>query len=99
MTLTELAPFLTGPSSALFIVLVVAAAAWKTFHSTVLPLISGAIDRHLAQIDEMATRHSAEHTAMLTGLQTLTSHVEALRHDRPHTTHQDQARPDHRPHL
>jgi hypothetical protein len=80
MTLTELAPFLTGPSSALFIVLVVAAAAWKTFHSTVLPLISGAIDRH-------------------TGLQTLTSHVEALRHDRPHTTHQDQARPDHRAHL
>lgn len=94
MTLAELAPFLTGPSSALFVALLFVGVAWKTFHSTVLPLISGAIDRHLQQIDEMAERHSAEHTAMLAGLTQLSTQIEALRHDRQ-ATHQDTGRAPH----
>jgi hypothetical protein len=68
MTFAEAAPFLTGPASALFVALLGFLAIYRTFNSTMLPLMSGAIDRHLQQIDDLASRQQAEHQAIITQL-------------------------------
>ena len=68
MTFAEAAPFLTGPASALFVALLGFLAIYRTFNSTMLPLMSGAIDRHRQQIDDLASRQQAEHQAIITQL-------------------------------
>ena len=68
MTFAEAAPFLTGPASALFVALLGFLAIYRTFNSTMLPLMSGAIDRHLQQIDDLASRQQAEHQAIISQL-------------------------------
>ena len=78
MTFTEVMPFLTGPTSAVAVCVLAGAALWKTIHNTILPLVSSTIDRHLAQIDEMSTRHGAEHAAMLEQLQVCARRMEQL---------------------
>lgn len=78
MTFTDAAPFLTGPASALFVALLGFLALYKTFNGTLVPMLSGAIDRHLQQIDDLSQRQSAEHQAMIDQLQSCSSRLDRL---------------------
>jgi hypothetical protein len=78
MTLESVLPYATGPASAVMVCLLVGAMLWKTFHATILPLVSSTIDRHLQQIDDMSSRHGAEHAAMLSQLQACATRMEQL---------------------
>jgi len=78
MTFAEAAPFLTGPASALFVALLGFLAIYRTFNSTMLPLLSGAIDRHLQQIDDLARRQQAEHQAIIDQLQKCNQRLDRL---------------------
>jgi len=78
VTFAEAAPFLTGPASALFVALLGFLALYKTFNSTLVPLLSGAIDRHLQQIDDLAQRQSTEHQAMIDQLQSCSQRLDRL---------------------
>ena len=78
MTLAEAAPFLTGPASALFVAMLGFFALYQTFNRTLVPLLSGAIDRHLQQIDDLAQRHSQEHQQIVTQLQQCNHQLDQL---------------------
>lgn len=78
MTFAEAAPFLTGPASALFVALLGFLALYKTFNTTLVPLLSGAIDRHLQQIDDLAQRQTTEHAAIIDQLQQCNSRLDRL---------------------
>jgi len=78
MTFAEAAPFLTGPASALFVALLGFLAIYRTFNSTMLPLLSGAIDRHLQQIDDLTARSTAEHQAIIDQLQKCNQRLDRL---------------------
>jgi hypothetical protein len=68
MSIEALAPYLAGPGAGLLVCLLVGAGLYKLVVSKVLPLIEGAVSRHLKQIDDMSERHHIEHTAILESL-------------------------------
>ena len=53
-------------------------ALYQTFNRTLVPLLSGAIDRHLQQIDDLAQRHSQEHQQIVTQLQQCNHQLDQL---------------------
>jgi hypothetical protein len=68
MSIESVAPYLAGPGAGLLVCLLVGAGIYKLVATKIVPLIEGAVNRHLKQIDDMAERHAAEHTAILESL-------------------------------
>ena len=71
MTLEGIAPYLAGPGAGLLVCILVGMGVYKLLVSKVLPLIEGAVNRHLSQVDRMIERHSEEHSAIVKAIQDL----------------------------
>ena len=82
MSIEAIAPFLAGPASAVFLAILTGGALYQFSVKKVFPLIEAAVSRHLAQVDEMNTRHSEEHQRILDrldGLQCRANNHEAAK--------------------
>tara|TARA_R110000751_G_scaffold37461_3_gene90828 strand:- start:494 stop:766 length:273 start_codon:yes stop_codon:yes gene_type:complete len=73
MNIETLAPFLAGPGAAVIVLLCVFAAVYRLSVVYLVPLAAGALERHLQQVDTIATRidgiqarHTLEHERILT---------------------------------
>ncbi len=75
MTIDQLLPYIAGPGGAIVVCVLVGWAVYRLLVHFAVPLMQGAVDRHLAQVDEMnqrhsdaATRHSDEHRQIIDAL-------------------------------
>ena len=68
---TALAPYLAGPGAAVIVLLLVGAAAYRLVDSAVIPMFARAIDRQLAQIDELIKVQKSESKAITTTLSSI----------------------------
>ncbi len=59
-----LAPLLSGPASAVAVLVGVGVAAYRIIAQMLIPLLSRAVDRHLSQIDELLRNQKAESNAI-----------------------------------
>jgi len=75
---TTLAPYLAGPGAATLVLLLVGAACYKLVVSHLIPMISKALDRHLAQIDTLIQSQREEATQQTKALKALENAVRAL---------------------
>ena len=73
-SLATVAPYLAGPGAGLLVCVLVGLGGYKLTSDKILPLVEGAVARHLDQIDTMMRQHADEHRAIL-------SAVEAIRED------------------
>lgn len=69
MTIEAIAPYLAGPGAGLLICVLVGLGTYKLLVAKVLPLVEGAVNRHLDQVDRMVEKHSEEHAAIIKALQ------------------------------
>ena len=76
MDLTALGPFIAGPASAVFVMLVVLFGIWKFAVDRLLPILSAALERHLNALDELVKTNQADHKAMLESLQGIEAKLE-----------------------
>jgi len=53
----ELLPLLTGSGGSVLVMLLLATAAYKFLEKHLLPMLGGAITRHLDQIDKLLEKH------------------------------------------
>ena len=65
MSLETLAPYLAGPGAGLLICILVGLGLYKFAVGKIFPLIEGAINRHLSQVDEMNKRHEDQHNKII----------------------------------
>ena len=65
MTLEQLIPLIAGPGGALAVCVLVGWGVYRMLVHYFVPMLQGSIDRHLAQVDEMNTRHTAEHERII----------------------------------
>lgn len=65
MTLDQLVPYIAGPGGAIVICVLVGWGMYRLMVFYFVPLLQAAIDRHLAQVDAMDARHSAEHQRIM----------------------------------
>jgi hypothetical protein len=68
-TMEALAPFLAGPASAVFVMLMLLFGLWKLVTDKLIPLLGSGLDRHLGQIDKLIDTNSTDHKAMVECLQ------------------------------
>jgi hypothetical protein len=68
-TAEALAPFLAGPASAVFVMLILLLGLWKLTTEKLIPLLAKGIDRHLNSLDELVATNKADHAAMVSCLQ------------------------------
>jgi len=68
MTLDQLLPYIAGPGGAIVVCVLVGWAVYRLLVHFAVPLMQGAVDRHLAQVDEMNQRHSDEHRQIIDAL-------------------------------
>jgi len=64
----ELLPYIAGPGGAIVVCVLVGWAVYRLLVHFAVPLMRGAVDRHLAQVDEMNQRHSDEHRQIIDAL-------------------------------
>jgi hypothetical protein len=64
-----LAPFLAGPASSVFIMLLLLLALFKITKEQLIPLLGVALDRHLSSLDELVTGNREDHRVMVECLQ------------------------------
>ena len=64
----ELLPYIAGPGGAIVVCVLVGWAVYRLLVHFAVPLMQGAVDRHLAQVDEMNQRHSDEHRQIIDAL-------------------------------
>jgi hypothetical protein len=69
MSIETAMPYLVGPGSGIVVCVLVLGAIWRLATQMVVPLIQGAVDRHLQQIDAMVEKHSQEHQAIISALE------------------------------
>jgi len=62
--LVAVAPLLSGPASAVAVLVGVGVAAYRIIAQMLIPLLSRAVDRHLSQIDELLRNQKAESNAI-----------------------------------
>jgi len=60
----SLAPLLSGPASAVAVLVGVGVAAYRIIAQMLIPLLSKAVDRHLGQIDELIKTQKVESNAI-----------------------------------
>ena len=89
MTIEGLATYLAGPGAGLLICVLVGGGVYKLLRDAVVPMVQGAIDRHLQQVDEMAKAHTTEHMRILEACEKIDRKVGGVlgRMDRPVTDH------------
>ena len=80
-TAEALAPFLAGPASAVFVMLILLLGLWKLTTERLIPLMAKALDRHLNSLDELVATNNADHRAMAECLQRI--EVKLDQHDSP----------------
>ena len=68
MTLDQVIPYIAGPGGAIVVCVLVGWAVYRLLVHFAVPLMQGAVDRHLAQVDEMNQRHSDEHRQIIDAL-------------------------------
>ena len=68
-TVESLAPFLAGPASSVFIMLLLLLGIFKVVKDQLIPLLAAALDRHLNQLDELVTGNRDDHKLMVEALQ------------------------------
>lgn len=71
MDAEALAPFLAGPASAVFVMLILLLGLWKLTTLHLIPLLAKALDRHLNSLDELVTTNRNDHKLMVECLQRL----------------------------
>jgi len=76
-----LAPFLAGPASAVFVMLILLLGLWKLTTLHLIPLIAKALDRHLASLDELVATNKADHKVMVECLQRMEVKLDVDRED------------------
>ena len=64
-----LAPFLAGPASAVFVMLILLLGLWKLTTEKLIPLLSAALNRHLDSLDELVSGNREDHRVMVECLQ------------------------------
>jgi hypothetical protein len=77
-TMQALLPLLSGPASAVLVLLAVLGGAYRLLVLHILPLMQGAIDRHLKQMDQLLTAQKAEAVSQTKALKALEDAVRAL---------------------
>jgi hypothetical protein len=78
-TAEALAPFLAGPASAVFVMLILLLGLWKITTEKLIPLMAKALDRHLNSLDELVTTNKADHRVMVECLQRIEVKIDADR--------------------
>ena len=68
MTLETLLPYIAGPGGAIVICVLVGWAVYRILVHFAVPLMQGAVDRHLAQVDQMNSRHEDQHRQIIEAL-------------------------------
>ena len=68
-TAEALAPFLAGPASAVFVMLILLLGLWKLTTDKLIPLLGAALNRHLDSLDELVTNNREDHRVMVECLQ------------------------------
>jgi hypothetical protein len=68
-TAEALAPFLAGPASAVFVMLILLLGLWKLTTDKLIPLLGAALNRHLDSLDELVTGNREDHRVMVECLQ------------------------------
>lgn len=63
MNMEALAPFVAGPASAVFVMLLVLVGLWKLVVDKLIPLMSAALNRHLEALDKLVETNQADHQA------------------------------------
>ena len=57
MTIEGLAPYLAGPGAAVLVLLLVGAGVYRLAVQYLVPLLQGAVDRHLGELERANARH------------------------------------------
>ncbi len=65
MSPESILPYIAGPGGAIAICVLVGWGIYRLLVHYAVPLMQGAVDRHLAQVDAMNERHEAQHQAIL----------------------------------
>jgi hypothetical protein len=68
VTLDQLIPYIAGPGGAIVVCVLVGWAIYRLMVHFFVPMLQGSIDRHLAQVDDMNTRHTEEHQRIIDAL-------------------------------
>jgi hypothetical protein len=71
MSFDQLVPYIAGPGGAIVVCVLVGWAVYRLLVHVGAPLLKSAVDRHLAQVDEMNQRHSEEHRRIIEALNTV----------------------------
>jgi DNA integrity scanning protein DisA with diadenylate cyclase activity len=77
-TMQALLPLLSGPASAVLVLLAVLGGAYRLLVVHILPVVQSAIDRHLKQMDQLLTAQKAEAQSQMRALKALEDAVRAL---------------------
>jgi hypothetical protein len=80
-TAEALAPFLAGPASAVFVMLILLLGLWKLTTEKLIPLMAKALDRHLNSLDELVATNKADHQVMVACLQRIEVKIDADREE------------------
>jgi hypothetical protein len=78
-TAEALAPFLAGPASAVFVMLILLLGLWKITTEKLIPLMAKALDRHLNSLDELVATNRDDHRVMVECLQRIEVKIDADR--------------------
>jgi hypothetical protein len=57
MNVEAVAPYLAGPGAAVIVLLLVGAGVYRLIVNYGVPLLEGAIDRHMAELERASRRH------------------------------------------
>lgn len=77
-TMQALLPLLSGPASAVAVLMAVLGGAYRLLVVHILPVVQSAIDRHLKQMDQLLTAQKAEAQSQMRALKALEDAVRAL---------------------
>tara|TARA_R100001510_G_scaffold57108_1_gene64162 strand:+ start:898 stop:1167 length:270 start_codon:yes stop_codon:yes gene_type:complete len=80
-TAEALAPFLAGPASAVFVMLILLLGLWKLTTEKLIPMMGAALDRHLNTLDELVATNKADHKAMVECLQRIEVKIDVEREE------------------
>jgi|DEB0MinimDraft_6_1074348.scaffolds.fasta_scaffold157343_2 hypothetical protein len=78
MNMEALAPFVAGPASAVFVMLLVLVGLWKIVVDKLIPLTSAALNRHLEALDRLVATNQADHQAIISSINGLDATVRSL---------------------
>lgn len=78
MNMEALAPFVAGPASAVFVMLLVLVGLWKLVVDKLIPLMSAALNRHLEALDKLVETNQADHQAIISSISELNTGVREL---------------------